>query len=153
MPNFTADLATNLVATPQAKNKTNKQAGRIRWFESTYTAPAASAPIIADTIEWGRLPVGTRIIASMSSLNVSAGTASCTINVGDSASAARHLGATGVTAAARTALVDPTNGVASFETTDASNTATDNTKLISTIAGAAIAVNQVLTLRIAYVQD
>jgi hypothetical protein len=153
MPNFTADLATNLVAVPQVKNKSTKQSGRIRFFESTYTAPASGAPIIADTIEWGRLPVGARIIPHLSRFDWSTGTASCTINLGDSASAARHLAATAITTAGTVALTTPASGAASFETSDASNTATDNTKLVSTVAGAAIAVNQVITLRLAYVQD
>lgn len=153
MANFTADLATNLAAVPQSKNKANKQTGRIRYFESTYTAPASSMPQIADTIEWGRLPVGARIIPHLSRIDWSAGTASCTLNLGDSASAARHLAATAITTAGNVALTTPANGAASFETSDASNTATDNSKLVSTVAGAQIAANQVITLRVAYVQD
>jgi hypothetical protein len=153
MANFNADNAASTVATPQSRNKANKQHGRVRWFESTYVAPAAGAPAIADTITWGTLPVGARIIGTLSQLNYSVGTASCTLNVGDSASAARHLGATSVASAGATLLANPANGAASFETSDASGTATDNCKIISTVAGAAIAVNQVITLRLAYVVD
>jgi len=153
MANFQADIAANLAANPQARNKANKQGGRLRYFEATYTAPASGTPQIADTIEWGRLPVGARIIPHLSRIDWSAGTSSSTLNLGDSASAARHLAATAITTAGNAALTTPANGAASFETSDASNTATDNTKLVSTVAGAQVAANQVITLRVAYVQD
>ena len=125
----------------------------MRYFESTYTAPAASPPQIADTITWGTLPVGARIIGALSSLNCAVGTASSTLNVGDSASAARHLAASSVATAAVFTMVNPASGVACFETTDGSKTATDNCTIKSTVAGAAIAANQVITLRLAYVVD
>ena len=83
MANFNADNSASTVAIPQARNKVNKQHGRLRWFESTYTAPASSPPQIADTITWGTLPIGARIIGSLSSLNCAVGTASSTLNVGD----------------------------------------------------------------------
>jgi len=153
MPNFNADNAASIVATPQSRNKGNKHHGRVRYFESTYTAPAASAPIIADTITWGTLPLGARIIGSLSSLNCAVGTALCTLNVGDAASAARHLAASSVATAAVFSLVNPANGVACFETTDNTKTATDTCTVRSTVAGAAIAVSQVITLRLAYVAD
>lgn len=153
MANFNADNAASIVGTPQSKNKVNKQHGRVRWFESTYTAPAASPPQIADTITWGTLPVGARIIGSLSSLNCAGGTASSTLNVGDPASAARHLAASSVATAAVFTLVNPANGAPCFETSDNSNTATNNCTIRSTVAGAAIAVNQVITLRLAYVVD
>lgn len=153
MANFNADNAASTVAVPQTRNKTNKQHGRVRWFESTYTAPATGTPQIGDTITWGTLPTGARIIGPLSSLNQSAGTASSTLNLGDQASAARHLAATSVAAAGNTLLANPANGAASFETSDNSGGATDNCTLRSTVAGAAIAANQVITLRVAYVTD
>lgn len=153
MANFNADNAAAVVATPQARVKTNKQHGRIRWFESTYTAPASGTPQIADTITWGKLPVGARVIGPLSSLAYSAGTASSTLNVGDAASAARHLAATAINAAGATALANPASGAASFETSDDSAAATNNCTLISTVAGAAVAASQVITLRVAYVVD
>lgn len=153
MANFNADNAAAVIAVPQARVKSNKQHGRIRWFESTYTAPASSPPQIADTITWGTLPVGARVIGTLSQLNCAVGTASSTLNVGDAASAARHLAATSVATAAATLLANPASGAASFETSDASGTATDNCTIRSTVAGAAIAVNQVITLRLAYVVD
>ena len=153
MANFFADNAAATVAVPKGRTKANKQGGRIRWFESTYTAPAAGAPAIADTITFGTLPVGARIIGPLSSLNVSAGTASCTLAIGDAATANRHLAATGITSAGNTLLANPANGAASFETSDASGTATDNCTIRGTVAGAAVAANQVITLRLAYVTD
>lgn len=153
MANFNADLAAAKASAPPTRVKVNKQHGRVRWFESTYTAPGSGTPQIADTITWGDLPVGARVIGPLSSLNYSAGTASSTLNVGDAASAARHLGATSVASAGNTALANPSNGAASFETSDSSDAATNNCRLVSTVAGAAIAANQVITLRVAYVLD
>lgn len=153
MANFQADLAANLAATPQIRNKANKQGGRIRWFESTYTAPASGTPQVGDTIEFGSLPLGARVVAPLSSLNYSAGTASSTLAIGDQVTPARHLAATAINAAGNTALTNPANGAASFETSDNSNTSSNNCKLLGTVAGAAVAANQVITLRVAYVQD
>ena len=153
MANFQADIAAALAATPPSRVKSNKYHGSIRWFESTYTAPSSSPPQIADTIEFGSLPVGARVIGPLSSLNYSAGTASSTLAIGDAASAARHLAATAINAAGNTALANPANGAASFETSDNSAAATNNCKLLGTVAGAAVAANQVITLRVAYVVD
>jgi hypothetical protein len=153
MANFNADNAAALASTPPTRVKVNKQHGRIRFFESTYTAPATGTPQIADKIVWGKLPLGARVVGPLSSLGYAVGTASSTLNVGDAASAARHLAATSVATAGNTALANPANGAASFETSDASGGATDNCTLVSTVAGAAIAANQVITLRVAYVLD
>lgn len=145
---------------PTTRVKVNKQAGRIRLFEATYTAPASSTPAVGDKIVWGKLPKGARILGHLSRLRWSAGAASCTLNLGDNVTAARHLAATAVTSAgSATPDVAETNG-ASFETSDDSanlandfTSSTDNCTLISTVAGAAIGANQVITLRVAYVQD
>ncbi len=153
MANFNADNAAAAATVPPSRVESNKQNGRIRWFEATYTAPAAGTPQVGDTITWGELPLNARIIGPLSSLNYSAGTAASTINVGDAASPARHLAATAINAAGNTALANPANGAASFETSDTSGGATDNCNLMSTVAGAAIAANQVITLRIAFVTD
>lgn len=150
---FYGDNAATTIAVPPTRNKVNKQHGRVRWFESTYTAPASGNPQIADTIVWGTLPVGARIIGPLSSLNCADGTAASTLNVGDAASAARHLAASSVADPANFLLANPANGAASFETTISSGTATDNCTLISTVAGAAILAGQVITLRVAYVTD
>lgn len=154
MANVNADNKTNSVATPPVKNKVNKAHGRIRYFEATYTAPATGMPAVADTITWGDLPIGARVVGHLSQLRWGTGTASSTLNLGDAASAARHLAATAITTAG-SAVPEAASaaGVAGFETSDSSTAATNNCTLISTIAGAGLAANQALTLRIAYVLD
>lgn len=148
MANFQADNAAAVAAIPQQRVKSNKQHGRIRYFEATYTAPATGMPAVADTIEWGSLPVGVRVIGHLSQLRWGAGTAASTLNLGDAGSADRHLAATAITSAGSAVPeAAAAAGVASFETTDATN------KLISTIAGAGLAASQALTLRIAYAAD
>ena len=147
MANFQADNAANVAAVPQARNKANKQGGRIRWFESVYTAPASGTPQIGDTIEFGTLPTNARVIGPLSSLNCSAGTASSTLAIGDGTTSNKYLAATSIASAANTALANPANGAASVETTDST------TKLYGTVAGAAVAAGQVITLRVAYVVD
>ncbi len=153
MANFTADNATSSATVPPTRIKVNKQHGRIRYFESTYTAPASATPQIADTITWGALPLGARVVGHLSQIRWSTGTASCTLNLGDAASAARHLAATAVTTAGSAVPEAAAASGATFETSDASTAATNNCTLISTVAGAIIAASQVLTLRVAYVLD
>lgn len=151
MANATADLRANAIATPPVRTKANRLNGRVRWFEATVTPAVAVA--IGETITWGDLPIGARVIGHLSQLNFSAGTASSTLNLGDAASAARHLAATAINAAGvATPQAQSANG-AQFEVTDASEAATNNSRLISTVAGAAIPIGQVLTLRVAYVND
>jgi hypothetical protein len=153
MANVNADLQTNAVAIPPVRNKVNRQHGRVRWFEATYTAPATGMPGIGDTITWGALPKGARVIGHLSQLNWSTGTASSTLNVGDAASAARHLAATAITTAGVATPQAQSASGAQFETSDDSSAATNNCTLISTIAGAGLAASQVLTLKVAYVCD
>lgn len=147
-------IATNNAATPPTRNKVNQLHGRQRYFESTYTVPASNGPIIGETITWGDLPLGARLLGHLSELSWSAGAASSTLNLGDAASAARHLAATAVTTAG-TAVprAAQANGAASFETSDSSTAATNNCRLISTVAGAALQAGQVITLRATYVLD
>jgi hypothetical protein len=155
MANVNATIKTAQAATPPLRVKTQQMHGRIRYFESTYLAPATGMPAIADTITWGDLPVGARIIGHLSQLNWGTGTASSTLNLGDGASAARHLAATAITTAGVAIPQAATaSGVAGFEVSDGGATpATNNSTLISTIAGAGLAANQSITLRIAYVMD
>jgi hypothetical protein len=206
----------------------NKLGGRIRIAEFTYTAPASgTAPAIADKIIWGKLPTKARILGHLSKLYWTTGTASCTLNLGDSMVAARHLAATAITTAGNAvpeasaitqsatattttgsnlltavtsigafqvgAIVTGTGiptgttvtsisgsgnvalsavatatgtGVAitvnggSYVTQDDTSTlannygsTTDDCTLVSVVAGAQIANNQVLTLKVAYVCD
>lgn len=144
---------------PATRVKANKINGRVRNFEASYTVPAAGLAI-GDKIVWGKLPVGARTMGNMGKLSFSAGTASSTLNVGDNASAARHLAATAI-AAAGSAVPEAANASgAQFETSDDSASlangfvsATDNCALISTVAGAGMPAGQVVTLRMPYVQD
>ncbi len=152
MANFNADLRTNDVATPSVRNKVNRLHGRIRLFQASYTVPAGGHSI-ADTITWGSLPKGARTLGHLGKLYFSAGTASCTLNLGDAASAARHLAATAINAAG-SAVPEAVNASgAQFETSDDSSAATNNCTLISTIAGAGMPAAQVVTLSMPYVCD
>lgn len=152
MANFNADNATNAVAKPAVNNKANKQHGRIRIFESTMTVPTGGIAI-ADTITWGALPAGARTFGNMGKLYFGAGTVASTINVGDAASAARHLAATAVDAAG-SAIPEAANASGTaFETSDASGGATDNCTLKSVVAGAALLAGQVITLRMPFALD
>jgi len=153
MATFYADNAANAVAVPPVKTKVNKQHGRLRYMEATYTAPASGTPQVGDVIQWGRVPVGARVVQHLSTLVWSVGTASSTINLGDAAAAARYLGATSIATAGNALVGSPANGAASFEVSDGSGKATDNSMVQSVVAGAAVAANQVITLRLAYVLD
>ena len=147
MANFNADNAAATAAIPQTRIKTNKQHGSIRYFESTFDAAVSGAPQIADTITWGDLPVGARVLAHLSQLSYGTGTASSTATVGDAGSANRHLAAQAINSAGATTLTSNAAGVASYEVTEATKT------LTSTIAGAAVGASQKISLRVAYVLD
>ena len=152
MTAYNADIATNLAAVPPVRTKVNRLNGRLRVFQSTYVVPAGGLAI-ADTINWGPLPIGARTLGHLAQLSFSAGTASATLTVGDAASAARHLAATSI-AAAGTAVPNAANASgAQFETSDASSAATNNCNLISTLAGAGMPAGQVVTLTMPYVTD
>ena len=145
---------------PATRIKANKQGGRLRIFEATYTVPASSGPAVADKIVWGKLPVRARIIGHLCSLSFAAGAASSTLNLGDNGSATRHLAATAVNAAGTAVPNAQSASGASFETSDdtanQSNSfvsSTDDCTLISTVAGASLGAGQVITLRMAYVCD
>lgn len=151
MASVNADLQANDVATPIVKSKVNRKHGRIRLFEATVTPTVAVA--IGETITWGSLPKGARVLGNLSKLYFSAGTASSTLNLGDAASAARHLAATSVASAGSAVPEAQSASGAQFETSDDTTAATNNCTLISTVAGAAVPIGQVLTLKIAYVLD
>lgn len=209
--------------------KANKLNGRIRFMEAVFVAPAAgAAPAIADKIIFGKLPAKSRIVGHLSKLYWNAGTAACTLALGDSIVPARHLAATAITAlgnalveasaqvnaavgditigsnviqnvksigafasgslvvgagvplgstvtgidynsktvtisavaTATTAALALTVTGSGYETQDDSNNVnngfgslTDDCTLIGTVAGAQVANNQVITLKVAYVQD
>lgn len=147
MTNFNASIAAAAATNPPTKVKVNQKHGRIRYFEATFDAAVSGAPQIADTITWGDLPVGARVLAHLSELSFSAGTASSTATVGDAASANRHLAATSIASAGSAKLTSNAGGVESYVVTEATKT------LTSTIAGAAVGSSQKIALRVAYVLD
>jgi len=152
MANFQATLAANRANNPQLVNKANQQHGALRVFRSVYTAPASSPPQVADVIQWGYLPKGAVVLQGK--LNYGAGTAACTINLGDPQSAARYLAATAINAAGATAVlpVNQTNGGTDYEVaTPNPGASTDDSEIRSVVAGAAVAANQVINLTLYYV--
>lgn len=83
---------------PQTRVKVNRQHGRIRFMESTFVTPAGGLAI-ADKIVWGKLPQKSKILGHLSQLRFTVGTASATLNLGDSIVPARHLAATSIATA------------------------------------------------------
>ena len=113
MANFNAVLLTNLASAPGTKSKGSGFHGKLRIAEWVFRAPTSgTAPAIGDKIIWGKLPVRSKIFGHMSLLQFNAGTASCTANLGDNITAARHLAATAINAAGTA-----TPNVASFTKT------------------------------------
>ena len=123
MPDFNASLAAVIASAIPTRTKANTLGGRIRVLESVFVAPASgAAPAIADRIIWGKLPVRARLLPHLGLLQFTAGTASCTLNLGDNIVPARHLAATAITSAgsavpnvsalAKAAVGDITNGSA-----------------------------------------
>lgn len=154
MANFQATLATYRANNPQLLAKANEQNARVRVFRSKYTAPASSPPQIGDVIQWGYLPKGAIVLQGK--LNYGAGTASCTVNLGDPQSAARYLAATSIASAGATAVlpVNQTNGGADYEVASPNpGASTDDSEIRSVVAGAAVAVNQVINLTLLYVDN
>lgn len=159
MANFNSDNAALLALTPPSRVQVNKLHGRVRYLEAQYTVPASGGPQIGDTITWGAVPRGARILGHLSELSWSTGAASSTLNLGDAASAARHLAATAVTTAGQAVpRAASANGLLSFVALDDSiasgaPSATNTTTLRSTVAGAALQAAQTIVLRVAYVLD
>jgi hypothetical protein len=152
MANFQATLAANRAALPQVLNKGNQQDGELRIFRSTYTAPAAGMPQIGDVIQWGYLPRGAVVVGGY--MNYGAGTAACTINLGDPQSATRYLAATAINAAGNTPVQPPaaaTNGGPQYEVVNPNpGASTDDSEVRSVVAGAQIAAGQVINLVLFY---
>lgn len=105
MANFVADFQSIIDGPAYGqplvnRTRASKGGGRLRAFEAIFRAPASgTAPAVGDKIIWGKLPVGARILGHLSRLDFGAGTAACTINLGDQFLAARHLAATAINAA------------------------------------------------------
>lgn len=146
MPTFTASIATAQTVGVAASTRPESRdaAGKVRYMFSTITVPAGT--VIGDIIQWGKLPKGSRLIGHMSKLYFAVGAASSTLNMGDSASAARYLAATSVaTAGSAVPEAAAANGAGFVNTGD--------TMLQSVVAGAGLQAGQVITLHAAYVQD
>lgn len=120
MANFTADYQALLDApgygSQQNRFKVNRMHGSLRLFESVFRAPpSGTAPAIGDKIIWGKLPRRVRVFGNLGYLGWNAGTASCTINLGDQYLATRHLAATAITSAGSAipsaATISTTSGV------------------------------------------
>ena len=105
MADFYANQQSILNAIPSGQPLVNRipsdsRHGRLRFFESVFIGPSSgTAPAIGDKIRWGALPINARVIGHMSKLYFNAGTAACTINLGDNMLATRHLAATAINAA------------------------------------------------------
>lgn len=146
MANINATNAAAKAATPPSRLSTTVAHGRIRYFESTYDQAVHGTAAASDTITWGDLPVGAKVLPHLSQLSWGTGTASSTATVGDAASGNRHLAATAITTAG-TADLTSSGGAPGYVITEATKT------LTSTIAGASTASAQKITLRVAYVLD
>lgn len=159
MSNFFSTQLASLNAAPPVRVKVNRLNGRIRYAMGLWPA-TATAPQIADFLYMVRLPVGSRILGHLSQLSWFTGTASETLTVGDTVSTARHLAATAATTAgtATPQAVTSATGADPFETTDGTlssgvPSATNNCDIGCLVAGAAVAVTQLISLQMAYVQD
>lgn len=145
MATVNASVSAARAALPQQLVKPNLQGADVQILVSTITVPVGGVAI-GDKISWGLLPFGARLMPG-TRLYFAAGTASSTINLGDPAAPARYMAATSVaTAGSATADAQFTNG-ALFEVTVAQQgLVTDQSELLSTVAGAALLAGQVITL-------
>jgi hypothetical protein len=146
-----ASVQAARTAVPFNPVKTNQFGGEVQVLISTYTVPAANGPIVGESITWGTLPQGARLLPN-SQLYWSAGAASSTLNLGDRAAAARYLAATAVTTAgSATAAAAYAAGAVPEVLTLTPGVATDQSELRSVVAGAALQAGQTITLVAYYV--
>lgn len=156
--NYYSLEVTALNSTPPVRVKVNKLQARIRYALGLFTVLVGALPVVGETIHFVRLPKGCRILGHLGLFSFSAGAAAQTLNVGDAASAARHLAATAVTAVGFAIPQAAQTGGVSFETTDdtllaGDPTATNNCDLRSTVAGATLTAGAVYALHMAFAQD
>jgi hypothetical protein len=155
MANQNATVAAAGASTPQTLVAGHQQGGELRVLFSTLTNPSAGGVAVGEVITWGFLPVGARVIFGY--LSWSTGTASSTLNIGDRATPARYLAATAITTAGAATLLPPATAAAGAAghvvAVSAPGQATDQTEIRSVCAGAIVAVNQTLTLMLAYVTN
>lgn len=153
MPDINATVQAARTAVPFNPVRTNQFGGEVQVLISTVTIPAAGGPIIGESITWGTLPQGARLLP-FSQIYNSAGAASSTINLGDRAAPARYLAATAVTSAGTINNVGApayANGAVPEVTVLTPGVATDQSELRSVVAGAALQAGQTLTLVAYYV--
>lgn len=153
MANQNASCAAARATTPQVYLKGNQQDGEYRLMRSVYNDGLTLTLAIADTITWGFLPKGAVIVGGY--LACTAGTAAATANLGDVQSAARYLAATAINAALNTSLSPPVNiglGISGGYEVAAPNpgATTDDSAIISTIAGAGSPATQRIVLVLQY---
>jgi hypothetical protein len=151
-----ASLSAARATIPQSLLKGNQQDGELRVFRSVYNDGLTLTLSIADVISWGYLPKGGVIIGGY--MTYTAGTASCTANVGDLQSAARYLAATAINAAGVTSLQPPVNitnaATGGYEVaTPAPGLSTDDSEIRSVIAGAGSPATQRIVLVLFYVAN
>lgn len=156
MANFQASCAAGRAATPQSYLKGNQQDGELRILRSVWNDALAATLAIADVIQWGYLPKGAVAIGGY--LTYTAGTAACTINLGDVQLATRYLAATAINAAGVTSLQPPLNmtnaAVAGYEVAAANPGATtDDSEVRSVVAGAGSPATQRIVLVLFYVAN
>lgn len=142
-----------LAAVPAQKLATTESHGRVRiMFAALATTHAEGA--IADTVVFGRIPAGARILPT-GTLACAAGTASSTLDIGlrrvkdrtvidaDGLAAAVNIASAGSKAINTGALI--ANG--------ASYVTVEEVEVYGTIAGAVLAANQAMNVQITYVTD
>lgn len=151
-----ASLSAARATIPQSLAKGNQQHGELRIFRSVYNDGLTLTLAIADIISWGYLPKGAVIVGGY--LTYTAGTASCTANLGDLQTAARYLAATAINAAGTTSLQPPVNIASAVGTgyeiaTPAPGLSTDDSEIRSVIAGAGSPATQRIVLCAFYVTN
>lgn len=145
MATVLASISAARAALPQQLVKPNLQGADIQILVSTFTVPVGGTAI-GDKISWGLLPFGSRLMPG-TKLYFGAGAASSTLNLGDPVSQARYLAATSVAAAGNATAEAQFASGALFEVSVAQQgLATDQSELLSTVAGAALQAGQVITL-------
>ena len=157
---FFTTQVTNMKASPPVRIRVRELHGRVRYAIGLWAANA-TAPQVADTLYFVRLPKGVMMVGFLSLLSVNAGTAGSTITVGDTVSTSRHLAASAINAAAEyvPSAVSKNLGVAGYVTTDESRdgtglpSSTNDTDLLGVVGTAVVAVTQNIALHVAYVQD
>ncbi|WP_353094307.1 hypothetical protein [Methylibium sp.] len=146
-----ASVQAARTAVPFNPVRTNQFGGEVQVLISTYTVPASVGPAIGESITWGTLPQGARLLPN-TALFWSAGAASSTLNLGDRAAPARYLAATAVTTAGTAAAAAAYAAGALPEVTVLTpGVATDQSELRSVVAGANLQAGQVITLVAFYV--